>query len=776
MGMFSVLADSDSEADEGVNAMQVDEDGLDQSCPLTPEQEEAPYAYPQEEDEETKDDRVPGFEEEEQAQTIVQRTGSVDDVAMTQVTDDEDGTAEHRTTPAEENAGTEEDIKPSKALEAQSATAVVRVARKAKQQLGKTFEVRATTAEYPAPPRIKAAAPASLTEEVVPATPDSQEKMTMGPTRTGTDAGDSDLPIQVGQWLASFDGTMVEVEANGQCALLALYASTVNHPAAKLKTTKAVVREATSFKDSFYALMMSNIRKDVALGLVDPIAEYAKLYPDHPAYTSTEAATAAIYGHYNQARTRREPIVVFDTNASLDAHVQRYSYKTHRLADNTDHETGHVEPLPDRTARDYLYACWSLHVLPFFLVLRHDQSHLYGVSHGELFLKWRTEGDESFAKDLPDSYRWKEDINSLKDTERSVDLTTINHLADVTEVNKLLIKRLEMRTRLDFVHARQGLAILNVDPLPSDLKDVLHIEEQHIHEAYGMDTYAASSQEDQSGGHQGSSLPQRYAKAASGDIIANTYFRILRQSNSVAKEEVDGPLEDLIALSNQEAFIKWRDLFKEELSLPKMKRRKVTSADIQEWLLAHLEALRHFFAFISFLEYEAKTRWSQDHLLQWGVMETYVEQVAALNRLANDDSIDDSTREFCTKWHAECTNQAIKQSQRRQAANDPDKWGQLAQRIPSRYCRAQPTHISTEAWHILHILPHVVCDWADTPMGRASLGARSTWYEEFPFVRQLCHGVVEFQDWSAASLAPTGHTWKERRDRSLGDSHPTYRN
>ncbi|KAF4138767.1 hypothetical protein GN958_ATG11976 [Phytophthora infestans] len=137
MGMFSVLADSDSEADEAVNAMQVDEAGLDQSCPLTPEQEEAPYAYPQKEDEETKDDRVHGFEEGEQAQTIVQRTGSVDDVAMTQVTDDEDGTAEHRTTPAEENAGTEEDIKPSKALEVQSATAVVRAARKAKQQLGK---------------------------------------------------------------------------------------------------------------------------------------------------------------------------------------------------------------------------------------------------------------------------------------------------------------------------------------------------------------------------------------------------------------------------------------------------------------------------------------------------------------------------------------------------------------------------------------------------------------------------------------------------------------
>ncbi|KAF4143143.1 hypothetical protein GN958_ATG07673 [Phytophthora infestans] len=153
-------------------------------------------------------------------------------------------------------------------------------------------------------------APASLTEDVVPATPDSQEELTKGPTRTGTDAGDSGLPIQVSQWLASFDGTMVAVEANGQCAFLAMYASTVNHSAAKLKTTKAVVREATSLKDSIYALMMFNLRKDVALGLVDPIAEYAKLYPDNPAYTSTEPSTAALYGHYNQARTRSTGVKV----------------------------------------------------------------------------------------------------------------------------------------------------------------------------------------------------------------------------------------------------------------------------------------------------------------------------------------------------------------------------------------------------------------------------------------------------------------------------------
>ncbi|KAF4143146.1 hypothetical protein GN958_ATG07676 [Phytophthora infestans] len=468
----------------------------------------------------------------------------------------------------------------------------------------------------------------------------------MGPTRTGTDAGDSDLPIQVGQWLASFDGTMVEVEANGQCAFLAMYASTVNHSAAKLKTTKAVVREATSLKDSIYALMMFNLRKDVALGLVDPIAEYAKLYPDHPAYTSTEASTAALYGHYNQARTRSTGVKTLMSNVIPTKPTDLQITPIPRLVMSSRLPTILLGIISMPAGRSI---CCQ-----FFLVLRHDQSYFYGVSHGELFLKWRAEGDETFAKDLPDSYMWKEDINSLTNTERSVDLTTINQLADITEVNKLLIKRLEMRARLDFVHARQGLAILNADPLPSDLKEVLHIEEQHIHEAYGMDTYAASSQEDQSRGHQGSSLPQRYAKAASGDIIVNTYFCILRQSNSVPKEEVDGPLEDLIALSNQEAFIKWRDLFKEELSLPTMKRRKVTSADIQEWLLAHLKALWHFFAFIPFPEYEAKTRWTHDHLLQ--CIETYVEQAAALNRLANDDSVDDLTREFGTKWHTECTN------------------------------------------------------------------------------------------------------------------------
>lgn len=43
----------------------------------------------------------------------------------------------------------------------------------------------------------------------------------------GTNEGDADLPVQLGQWLVSFNGTEVEVAANGQSAFLALYAFNV---------------------------------------------------------------------------------------------------------------------------------------------------------------------------------------------------------------------------------------------------------------------------------------------------------------------------------------------------------------------------------------------------------------------------------------------------------------------------------------------------------------------------------------------------------------------
>ncbi|KAG3137119.1 hypothetical protein PI126_g17528 [Phytophthora idaei] len=281
-----------------------------------------------------------------------------------------------------------------KELEVQSANAVVRSARKAQQQLGKiglqegaikemrasmatyirstkrTFDTRATTTASTGPsPSISF----GDKTEIVPATPDSQEDLTMEPTRTCDADGDTDLPTQMGQWLSSFTGREIEVEANGQCAFLALYATTMNHSAGKLKNTASTVKQATILKKAIYSLMMENLRTYVALGLVDPITECAKLYPDHPGYTSAEPAAAELYAHYDMVRARsagvtvptsfwagpneframaqylRGSVIVFDTNASKDALVQRYMYKTHRLADNIDYESGYGEPLTDRT-------------------------------------------------------------------------------------------------------------------------------------------------------------------------------------------------------------------------------------------------------------------------------------------------------------------------------------------------------------------------------------------------------------------------------------------
>uniref|UniRef100_H3H573 OTU domain-containing protein n=1 Tax=Phytophthora ramorum TaxID=164328 RepID=H3H573_PHYRM len=243
--------------------------------------------------------------------------------------------------------------------------------------------------------------------DIVDSTPDSQDEVVAGTTRTGTAPGDQDSPIQVQHWLCSFKGAEVKVGANGQCAFLALHASMVNVKGPAIKNTQAVVKDATDLKWYIYSLMMKNLRKDVEAKLVDPIAECASLYPDRPTFTTSAAATAARCVHYDNARGRsiaktvpatfwagphelramaqyiREPIIVVDVNANNDAHVQRYGYRHHRLEDGTDHESGMVTALTDRAATDYLTACWSLHVLPTFLILRHNERHFSGVHHHE---------------------------------------------------------------------------------------------------------------------------------------------------------------------------------------------------------------------------------------------------------------------------------------------------------------------------------------------------------------------------------------------------------
>ncbi|KAE9210100.1 hypothetical protein PF004_g16280 [Phytophthora fragariae] len=83
---------------------------------------------------------------------------------------------------------------------------------------------------------------------IIPATPDSQEDLTMGEPHVGTAAGDCDLPVQLGQWLASFQGHEVQVATNGHCAFLAILASNINHSGPGMKNTPEVIRDATDLK------------------------------------------------------------------------------------------------------------------------------------------------------------------------------------------------------------------------------------------------------------------------------------------------------------------------------------------------------------------------------------------------------------------------------------------------------------------------------------------------------------------------------------------------
>ncbi|KAE9094713.1 hypothetical protein PF005_g8350 [Phytophthora fragariae] len=54
-----------------------------------------------------------------------------------------------------------------------------------------------------------------------------------------------------------------------------------------------------------------------------------------------------------------------------------------------------------------------------------------------------------------------------------------------------------MRERLDIVHARAGIAALEATDVVADWEAILTAEERSIHEAYGLDSYASSSQPDE---------------------------------------------------------------------------------------------------------------------------------------------------------------------------------------------------------------------------------------------------------------------------------------
>ncbi|KAE9276511.1 hypothetical protein PR003_g29043, partial [Phytophthora rubi] len=592
----------------------------------------------------------------------------------------------------------------------------------------------------------------SKAEDYIPDTPDSQEDFTIGDTRTGTLEGDQDLPIQIGQWLASFNGKEVAVAANGHCSFLAVLATTINFEGATMENSAEVLTDATDLKWHTYTLMMANLRNDVELKLIDPIEECAKLHPEQEEYTTVSGATAALYAHYDAARRRsagvrvqssywagphelraiaqylREPILVFDVNAAGDAHVQCYFYGKHRMGNGTDHESGYGQTMTDRHATEYLRTCWSLHVLPTFVILKHHERHFYGVGHGETFFKWKAEGDPDYTPNIAADFTWKRYINVLTEHESTSDLNTVNRLADISEVNSLLIKRCDMRERLDIVHARVGLPTLAKTDVAAAWEDTLLSEEQLLNSASGMDRYAASSQSEDDSSGATVSVPLRHARAATGDIMMTSYFRILRVGPEAPMDAVDAPLATLLAQANDKAFGTWCSLFRREFDIPPTKRR-TKPADIRQWLLGNGHALRHYYAFIPHPEYEAKC-WPLADIEEWGAFEVYNEQISALKRIVDDDKMPEHVRTFCEEWRTAATDASQHRETMQTLARAPQRWKRLAQWIPAEYGRAQPDLLTETEWRVLHILPYT-------------------------------HG-----DWSGATLVPSGQAWGEETEDS----------
>ncbi|OWZ15500.1 hypothetical protein PHMEG_00010842 [Phytophthora megakarya] len=489
----------------------------------------------------------------------------------------------------------------------------------------------------------------------VPASPGSDEEFTMGAAHTGSSEGDRDLPIQLMQWLESFNGKQVEVDANGQCAMLAFYASTKNHDGVSLPKSAQVTRGANRLKRFVYAIMLSNLRNDVELGIVDPISELTRLYPDREHTESVAAATASLFTHYVTERDRsvssrvasrfwagthelramaqylREPLLVLDVNEHNDVHIQRYMYKEYRLADGTDHESGYVEALTDRAARDYLYECWRLHVMPTFLILHHQNRHFSGVQHGELLLRWNAEGDPGYAAMLDSTYEWRNTVNILSNGE-DIDLSEINVLERNDAIDAVMTKKLPMNERLRIVLTRLGLPILDMHELDERKLDENIVEEERlIHESYGIDGYASGSQvipKETSISNDWTEHPKRAPRVATGTAVEAAYSRILGMADVREVESTDRPTYDLICAANREAFTRWTNLYRAKFSIPLMKRTQTMSETIRSWLLEHHQVLRHLFAYLPYPELEAKC-WSRKDLLAWGEIEAYHEQTRA---------------------------------------------------------------------------------------------------------------------------------------------------
>ncbi|KAE9308609.1 hypothetical protein PR003_g20705 [Phytophthora rubi] len=317
----------------------------------------------------------------------------------------------------------------------------------------------------------------------------SQDGFSAGPTLAAPG-----MPQQLPTFLIPFQGFLTKVPANGQCAYAALYATMTSTTETNLKFTADVVKGVNIMKRSVYTLMMANLANDVDCKVVDPCRELRRLYPTQPAPADSAVATAALYTHYTQERSRtvntqipaafwagpevlramaqylREPLFVLDVDQHNDTHVQRYYYRDYTLPNGDIHETGCGGAMDDATAKEMLAHYTRLHVLPVLIVLKRNEGHFYGVHHGDIAIKWHAEGDLDFTRTNCPSHPWYDEVKAHIAYSQGL-LAQVDYLNDDDATNKILIGAMERRARLDVVHDR-----LNMDKLDRDPYDIAILE------------------------------------------------------------------------------------------------------------------------------------------------------------------------------------------------------------------------------------------------------------------------------------------------------------
>ncbi|GMF22863.1 unnamed protein product [Phytophthora fragariaefolia] len=167
----------------------------------------------------------------------------------------------------------------------------------------------------------------------------------------------------------------------------------------------------------------------------------------------------------------------------------------------------------------------------YFMVRHVHERHFYGVSHGKGFVKWRAEGDAEYTASVSDSQYGA-------------------------------YRKSPMRERLDVVCARLGSPTLDAVGCDAeeDLEQTITAEGLQIQEAIGIDQYVSGSQGHNIEAPGDIPLPAPYACTSRGEVVANSYVRILRRTDEEYIGADDQAQYNLLVAANTEAFSKWCSL------------------------------------------------------------------------------------------------------------------------------------------------------------------------------------------------------------------------